>query len=97
MPVTQALRPAMARRNGSTLRATLLETVPEPVDAVLADPAFQVGGLGIVDGQGPPVALLYSLDEVVGFRVQAPGIDAEDVDFRHRPPDEIGEDDGFRP
>src|SRR5882724_3745250 len=73
----------------------LFETVAEPVDAVLPDPVLQIRSLGIVDGQGPPVALLYPFDEIIGLGVQPPGIDAEDLDLRHRPPDKIGEDDGF--
>ena len=62
--------------------AALVQTVAEAVDAVLAHPALQVRGLGVVDGQGPPIALLYALDEIVGLGVQPPGIDAEYLDFR---------------
>src|ERR1700692_229809 len=97
LPPPDAGDPGGAAGNGAAERfdlangaaaATLIETVPKAVDAVLADPALQFCGLGVVDRQGPPVALLYPLDEIVGFRVQPPGIDTEDLDFRHRLPDE---------
>src|SRR5713226_7930985 len=60
---------------------TLLKTVTEAVDAVRAHPALQFCGLGIVNSQGPPVALLNALNEIVGFRVQPPGIDTEDFEI----------------
>src|SRR3984957_7738360 len=101
-----ARNPGAAARDGAAERLpfarpaaseTLLETVAEPVDAVLSDPAFQFHGLGIVDGQGAAVALLYPIDEIIGLRIQPPGINAEDLDFRHGTPNQIGQHDGFRP
>src|SRR5882672_3488542 len=77
--------------------AALLETGAKPIDAVLTHPALQSRSIGVIDGQGTAVALLQSLDEIIGFRIQAPGIDAEYIDLRHGPPNEVGENDGFGP
>src|SRR6202789_1762232 len=109
LPPSNAGDPGIAARDGTAewlhfadlaAAAALNQTVTEPVDPVLAHPALQFLALGIVNLQGPPVALLHSVDEIIGLGIQPSGIDAEyfdfRVDFRHRSPNQIGEDNGFR-
>src|SRR5271170_6809496 len=64
---SDARHPSVAAGDGAAERfdladaataLSLVGTVAESIDAVLAHPALQVGGLGIVVGQGSAVALL---------------------------------------
>ena len=53
-------------------------------------------GLRIIDAQRSAVALLYPLNQIIGFGEQAAGIDGEDLDLGDSRPDKIGKDHGLR-
>src|SRR5256714_1610199 len=74
-----------------------LEAVIEAVHTLLRHQPLERLGVRVDDPDGAPVAALQSLEELVGLLVQAPGIDAEDLDLRQVGPDVVGEHHGLGP
>ena len=71
------------------------EGVIETVDAVFAHIALHGIGIGIVDSNATAIMQLQPLHQLQGLFGQAPGIDAEHVDFRRLRTDQVGHDHGF--
>jgi len=78
-------------------REARLQAVVEPVHALLGDQALERLRVRIDDPELALVTPLQFFEELVRFLVQAPGIDAEDVDFGDMRPDDIGQHHGLGP
>src|SRR2546430_10785618 len=74
-----------------------LEAVIEAVHTLLRHQPLERLGVRVDEPDGAPVAALQFLEELIGLLVQAPGIDAEDVDLRQVRPDDVGEHHGLGP
>ena len=76
-------------------RQTLVQAVVETVDAAAADVGLEVLGVRVIECDVLAVTSQDTIEQRVGFLVQATGVDAEDVDREVRRPDQVGEDHGF--